>query len=105
MVHGLSCSAARGIFPDQGLNSHPLHWEADSLPLDHRGSPHNWCFVKKGKSGDRLAHRENARERHRETRVLCPDSPSQPSADTLISDFLVSRTLISDFLVSRTVRK
>ena len=23
---GLSCSTACGIFPDQGLNLHPLHW-------------------------------------------------------------------------------
>ena len=28
--HGLSCSVARGIFPDQGLNPCPLHWQADS---------------------------------------------------------------------------
>ena len=28
--HGLSCSAARGIFPDQGSNPCPLHWQADS---------------------------------------------------------------------------
>ena len=26
----LSCSAACGIFPDQGLNPCPLHWQADS---------------------------------------------------------------------------
>ena len=26
----LSCSAACGIFPDQGSNSCPLHWQADS---------------------------------------------------------------------------
>ena len=26
-------------FPDQGSNPHPLHWKADSLPLDHQGSP------------------------------------------------------------------
>ena len=25
VAHGLSCSVARGIFPDQGLNSCPLH--------------------------------------------------------------------------------
>ena len=31
-VHGLSCSAARGIFPDQGLNLCLLHWLVDSLP-------------------------------------------------------------------------
>ena len=31
MVHGLSCSAARGMFPDQGSNPCPLHWQADSI--------------------------------------------------------------------------
>ena len=25
--------------PDQGLNLCPLHWQADSQPLDHQGSP------------------------------------------------------------------
>ena len=30
VAHGLSCSAAYGIFPDQGLNPCPLHWQADS---------------------------------------------------------------------------
>ena len=29
-VHGLSCSAACGIFPDQGSNPCPLHWQVDS---------------------------------------------------------------------------
>ena len=28
MARGLSCSMARGIFPDQGLNQCPLHWQA-----------------------------------------------------------------------------
>ena len=37
--HGLSCSMARGIFPDQGLNLYPLHWKADSSTLNHQGSP------------------------------------------------------------------
>ena len=36
---GPSCSAACGIFPDQGLNPCPLHWQADSQPLRHQGSP------------------------------------------------------------------
>ena len=31
MAHGLSCSAACGIFPDQGTNPCPLHWQADSF--------------------------------------------------------------------------
>ena len=30
VAHGLSCSAACGIFPDQGLNPCPLQWQADS---------------------------------------------------------------------------
>ena len=29
-AHGLSCSAACEIFPDQGLNLCPLHWQTDS---------------------------------------------------------------------------
>ena len=33
VAHGLSCSLARGIFPDQGSNPYLLHWQADSLPL------------------------------------------------------------------------
>ena len=27
VAHGLSCPAACGIFPDQGSNSCPLHWQ------------------------------------------------------------------------------
>ena len=29
----------QGIFPTQGLNPHLLHWQMDSLPLSHQGSP------------------------------------------------------------------
>ena len=39
VAHGPSCSAACGIFPDQGTNPCPLHWQADSQPLRHQGSP------------------------------------------------------------------
>ena len=42
VAHGPSCSAACGIFPDQGSNPCPLHWQADSQPLRHQGRP---CFV------------------------------------------------------------
>ena len=31
VVQGLSCSWARGLFPDQGWNPCSLHWEADSI--------------------------------------------------------------------------
>ena len=30
VAHGLSCSVACGIFPDQGSNPCPLNWQADS---------------------------------------------------------------------------
>ena len=30
VVHGLSCFMACGIFPDEGLNSCLLHWQANS---------------------------------------------------------------------------
>ena len=39
---GLSCPAACGIFPDQGSNPCPLHWQADSQLLRHQGSPIIW---------------------------------------------------------------
>ena len=51
MAHGLSRFAARGIFPDHGSNPCPLHWQADSYPLRHQGSPRltllitTWLFA------------------------------------------------------------
>ena len=39
VAHGPSRSAACVIFPDQGSNPCPLHWQADSQPLRHQGSP------------------------------------------------------------------
>ena len=39
VAHGPSRSAACGIFPDQGSNPCALHWQADSQPLRHQGSP------------------------------------------------------------------
>ena len=44
-LHGFSCSAACGIFPNQGSNPRSLHWQADSYPLDHKGSPAG-CYLK-----------------------------------------------------------
>ena len=46
-VHGISQARtlewlaicfSRGIFPTQGSNPHLLHWQVDSLPLNHQGS-------------------------------------------------------------------
>ena len=39
-----SCFAACGILPDQGSNLCPLHWQADSQPLRHQGSPGLFVF-------------------------------------------------------------
>ena len=39
VVHAPSCSVTCGIFPDQGSNPCPLHWQAASQPLRHQGSP------------------------------------------------------------------
>ena len=39
VAHGPSCSTACGIFPDRGTNPCPLHWQEDSQPLCHQGSP------------------------------------------------------------------
>ena len=48
-VHGISRQEywsgcyflLQGIFPTQRLNTHVLHWQADSLSLSHQGSPYN----------------------------------------------------------------
>ena len=40
VAHRLSCSCeARRIFPDQGSNPCPLHWQEILYPLHHQGSP------------------------------------------------------------------
>ena len=44
VAHGRSRSTARGILPDQGSNLCPLHWQADSQPLRHQGSPPRQFF-------------------------------------------------------------
>ena len=51
VAHGPSCSAACGIFPDQGSNPRALHWQADSQPLRHQGSPSRVCFESRTCSG------------------------------------------------------
>ena len=39
VAHGLSCPEICGIFLDRGSNPCLLHWQVDSLPLSHQGSP------------------------------------------------------------------
>ena len=38
-AYRLSCPAVCGIFPDQGLNPCPPHWQVDSQPLLHYRNP------------------------------------------------------------------
>ena len=46
VAHGLSCSAACGVFPAQGSNPCPLRWQADSKPLCHQESPDgSWLLI------------------------------------------------------------
>ena len=54
VAHGPSCSATCGIFPDQGSNPCLLHWQADSQPLRHQGSPHTGYFKSGRLWGGRL---------------------------------------------------
>ena len=46
---GMGCHfLLQGIFWTQGLNLSVLHWEVDSLPLSHQGSPysqHSSCHL------------------------------------------------------------
>ena len=39
IVEWVAIHFSRGIFPTQGSNPRFLHWQADSLPLSHLGSP------------------------------------------------------------------
>ena len=59
VAHRPSCSAACGIFPDQGSNPCPLHWQADSQPLRHQGSPH-WLLTNEMCAEWCTAHRPNS---------------------------------------------
>ena len=36
----------QGIFLTQGLNPCLLHWQANSLPLSHQGSPYGFPYIK-----------------------------------------------------------
>ena len=43
---GLIYPKACEIFPDQRLNLCPLHWQVDSYPLRHQGSPYKSSFYR-----------------------------------------------------------
>ena len=39
ILEWVATSFSRGIFPNEGSNPCLLHWQVDSLPLNHQGSP------------------------------------------------------------------
>ena len=55
-AHGLTYPEACGIFLDQGLNPQPLHWQVDSYPLYHQGSPMFVLTSSSFGSGEESAH-------------------------------------------------
>ena len=54
VAHGPRCSAACGIFPEQGSNPCPRHWQADSQPLRHQGSPGKQFLKNRGGESSRF---------------------------------------------------
>ena len=78
----LSCPRHVGSqFPDQGSNPCPLHWKADSQPLDHQGNPKN-CFLWRrdvldyGQSWT-LVYKSQAKSGHNNFSPSCMHIPSQ----------------------------
>ena len=47
VAYWLSCSKPYGVFPDQGLNLHFLHWQADSSSPSHQERPCSWPSKRK----------------------------------------------------------
>ena len=65
MAHGLSCSMACGIFPDQRSSSYSLYWQVDLYPPCHQGSPRGCLLATDstfGSSENSRFEREEVRE-------------------------------------------
>ena len=94
VAHGPSRSAACGIFPGQGSNPCPLHWQADSQPLRHQGSPLGF-FLMLGNSnvnGGSREHLDNKESRkYRSLRLS--DSTERCSSPELPRRWPTSLTL------------
>ena len=90
MAHGISCSVACGTLLDQGSNPCLWHWQADSLPLSHQGSPH-LSFLKEGGSGhlgkerDKPVHAQGHCGSQFHTHHLLSSSQWTSGGETLIS--------------------
>ena len=77
LAHGLSCRQACGLFLDQGLNSCPLPWQADSSAPSHQESPQ--LALRKAPSS--LHPRRNTQPLQR----LCVPSTALPKASRPIT--------------------
>ena len=102
VVHRLSCSEARGNFPDQGSNPCPLHQQADSCPLYHQGFPSSVPF----------SHRDQAACERPGPRLLASTGcgrASHPSAGVAPPPLLcacppLARSLLSFIVPVRALR-
>ena len=87
MAHRFSCSAACGIFPEQGSNLCPLHWQADSSPLHHQGSPTAYTSEESGSEGKERTgalKRKNTlpgEDLPRDRKCSCPSEPVEKAGE------------------------
>ena len=81
VAQGPSCSAACGIFPDQGSNPCPLLWQADSQPLRHQGSPWTLLVQDKAPPGPSLQGYRFAFP----SELPCPWGLPRPSSTLLVT--------------------
>ena len=68
----------QGIFLTQGSNLHLLHWQVDSLPLHHLGSPSRWLGQVRSGQVTSVVSDSVQPHRRQHTRLPCPwDSPGK----------------------------
>ena len=95
-------SACR-IFPDRGLNPHPLLWQADSYPLDHQEVPTllfvlPQCSVFGEGNGNPLQY--SCLEKSHEQRSLASYSPRVAKSRTRLKKLSMHRKTRANFLVN-----
>ena len=98
VAHGPSCSVACGIFPDQGSNPCPLHWQADSQPLRHQGSPDPfilWKNLSRAESSLLLQSGLTTLHRHPFASLL----GCIPDACVHVFSFLVSTLILVEYIL------
>ena len=84
-----------GIFPDQGLNPYPLHWQADSYP---QGSPQTSCWDREYR-----LYSES-----QQTKRMVDLSPKEPLCLSYSSGFFYSKrggSNVKHFLVPINLRR